>query len=197
MRRLFLSLFEGRLLWVQVISFSCVAALTVGLNALVVSQVVREYLETSESDLVERDMNLARAFYGLKLDEVAAISYRLALDPFVNQALPGAIAGRPDDLTLIDQQISNKVTVLALGGTHLIAVLDLHGTVVAGRMVSRTNEIYPMPTGGTFAALPIVNSVLSTGEAIASTEVIPSEILRQFGLEGQAQIPLGVSTKGI
>jgi hypothetical protein len=124
MRQFLSSLVSGRLLIVLVASFSLVAALTVGLNALVVAQVVRDYLETSEAELVARDMNLAQAFYRLKLDEVASISYRLALDPWVNQGLPGAIEGQVEALRLIDQQIVNKITVLALGGTHLIAVLD-------------------------------------------------------------------------
>jgi hypothetical protein len=54
------------------------AGLTVGLNAMVSSLVIQEYLTSAESNLVARDMALAKAFYQLKLDEVSAISHRLA-----------------------------------------------------------------------------------------------------------------------
>src|SRR5512139_1676622 len=144
MRRFLSDLLGGRLLAVLVACFSLVAALTVGLNAIAVSQVIRSYLETSEANLVARDMNLAKAFYQLKLDEVAAISYRLALDPFVQEGLTGAVQGDPEALALIDQQITNKVTVLALGGTHVIAVLDSEGNVLVARVMSADNKLLPM-----------------------------------------------------
>jgi two-component system NtrC family sensor kinase len=190
LKRFLSSLLGGRLLVVLITALSLVAALTVGLNALVVSQVIRDYLETSEARLVARDMDLANAFYQLKLDEVAAISYRLALDPWVNQGLEGAAQGQPEALQLIDQQITNKITVLALGGTHIIAVLDADGNVLVGRVVSADNQILPMISDGDFAGLPIVDSVLSTGKEQAGTEIIPAEILRQVGLDTQASIPL-------
>jgi len=190
MRRFFSNLFSGRLLVVLVASFCLVAALTVGLNALVVSQVIRDYLETSETKLVARDMNLAQAFYKLKLDEVAAISYRLALDPFVKQGLPGAISGQNEALNLIDQQITNKIQVLALGGTHIIAVLDIDGHIVVGRVLSADNQLRPMITNGSLDNLPIVQTVLRDGQALATTGIIPSETLRQVGLDRQALIPL-------
>lgn len=190
MRRLLSLLLDRRLQIVLVACFSLVAALTVGLNALAVSQVIRDYLETAETDLVARDMDLANAFYQLKLDEVAAISYRLALDPWVNDALPDAIRDRPDAQRLIDQQITNKITVLSLGGTHVIAVLDASGNIVVGRVISAENELLPMLTSGSLAGLPIVEEVLATGEAQAATEIAPAELLRQAGLDDQALISL-------
>jgi two-component system NtrC family sensor kinase len=190
MRRLFSRLFGGRLIIVLLVSLVSVAALTVALNALVVTQVIKDYLETTEAKQVARDMNLAKAFYQLKLDEVAAISYRLALDSFVKEALPGAMQGQAAEIALIDQQIVNKMTVLALGGTHLIAVLDADGNVLVGRVVSRENRILPMIDEGSLDGLSIVDDVLASGKEQAATEIVPAEILAQFGLDGQAQIPL-------
>jgi len=189
-RRLLSPFLGGRLQVVLVASFSLVAALTVGLNVLAVSQVIRDYLETAEAKQVARDMQLAQAFYLLKLDEVAAISHRLALDPWVNQAMPDAIQGDAEALELIDQQITNKITVLALGGTHLIAVLDAQGNILVGRVVSVDNQLLPMISGGTLADLPIVQTILSGGEAVAATEVMSTENLRQAGLADQSLIPL-------
>lgn len=190
MRRFLSSFLGGRLEVVLVASFSLVAALTVGLNVLAVSQVMREYLETAEASQVARDMNLANAFYQLKLDEVAAISHRLALDPWVQGALPEAAQGDPESLQLIDQQITNKITVLALGGTHLIAVLDAEGNILVGRVISANGQLFPVITEGSLASLPIVEKVLSSGEAQAATEIIPSEGLRQVNLQQQAVTPL-------
>ena len=190
MRRLLSFLFGGRLQLVLVASFSLVAALTVGLSSLAVSQVIRGYLETAETNLVARDMDLAKAFYQLKLDEVAAISHRLALDPFVSESLPGAIGGQSKDLDLIDQQITNKITVLALGGTHVIAVLDVDANVLVSRVLSADDEILPQIREGSLRGLPIVDRVLATGEAQAGTEIIPVETLQQFGLAGGSFIPL-------
>jgi two-component system NtrC family sensor kinase len=190
MRRVLSALLGGRLQLVLVASFSLVAALTVGLNALVVSQVMRDYLETAEADLVARDMNLAKAFYQLKLDEVAAISHRLALDPGVNQSLSDASLGQPEALELIDQQITNKITVLALGGTHLIAVLDAEGDILVGRVLSAQDQLLPTISEGSLGRLPIVDKVLSSGEAHAATEIIPAAALGQAGLDDQAFITL-------
>ena len=190
MKRFLSWLLGGRLQFVLVGSFSLVAALTVGLNAMAVSQVVRDYLETAEADLVARDMDLANAFYQLKLDEVSAISYRLALDSWVSQGLPDAILGQGEALALIDQQITNKITVLALGGTHLIAVLDTEGNLVTGRVVSAENELLSQVFEGSFGSLPIVQEVLSSGQALAATEILPAEILSQVDLAGQARTPL-------
>jgi len=97
MRRLIALLFGGRLQIVLIASFALVAALTVGLNTLVISRVINDYLAAVRADRVERDMKLADAFYQLKLDEIAAISHRLVLDPWVVaicQVLPRA-APRP------------------------------------------------------------------------------------------------------
>jgi two-component system NtrC family sensor kinase len=135
-------------------------------------------------------MDLAEAFYRLKLDEVAAISHRLALDPFVNQSLPGAIQGQPDDVQLIDQQITNKITVLALGGTHVITVLDAEGNVLVGRVLSAEDELMPQVLEGSLKGLPVVDRVLATGEAQAGTEILPVEILQQFALVERSFIPL-------
>ena len=190
MRRLFSWLLGGRLQYVLVASFSFVAALTIGLNAWAVSQVVRDYLETAEAERVARDMNLAEAFYQLKLDEVAAISHRLALDPWVSQSLPEASLGNRAALELIDQQITNKITVLALGGTHLIAVLDPAGDLVTGRVLSAGNELLPVVSNGRFGDLPIVQEALNRGQALAATEILPAEVLSQVNLATQALTPL-------
>ena len=135
MGRLLSRLLGGRLRPVLVASFSLVAALTVGLNTLATSRVIGDYLTAAEDERVARDMDLAKAFYQLKLDEIAAISRRLVLDPWVIDNLGFAAHGDPHAIEIIDQQIANKIAVLALGGTHLIALLDQEGDVLVGRVL--------------------------------------------------------------
>ena len=190
MKRLISTLLGGRLQIVLIASFSLVAALTVGLNTVVTSRVINDYLAAAEDERVARDMDLADAFYQLKLDEIAAISHRLVLDPWVIQSLPPATQGQADAMQIIDQQITNKITVLALGGTHLIAVLDAEGNILVGRVLSPEGDLSPILTRGNWKQLPIVEEVLSMGKEEAATEVIPAEFLAQVGLDGQAYISL-------
>jgi len=184
------SLLGGRLRKVLIASFCLVAGLTVGLNALVTSRVIREYLTSAESNLVARDMSLAKAFYQLKLDEVSAISHRLALDSWVIQNLDRASSGIPEAVHIIDQQITNKITVLALGGTHLIAILDPRGNLIVGRVLNQGGVLFPHISGGNWGHLPIVKEALEMGEPRAATEVIPVEYLAQVGLDQQAFVTL-------
>ena len=156
------SLLGGRLRKVLIASFCLLAGLTVGLNALVTSMLIQEYLTTAESNLVARDMGLAKAFYQLKLDEVSAISYRLALDPWVMQNITRASSGLSEAIHIIDQQIMNKITVLALGGTHLIAILNPRGDLVVGRFLNQEGVILPLITEGEWGQLPIVKEALET-----------------------------------
>jgi two-component system, NtrC family, sensor kinase len=184
------SLLGGRLRKVLIASFCLVAGLTVGLNALVTSRVIQEYLTTAESNLVARDMGLAKAFYQLKLDEVSAISHRLALDPWVMENLNPASSGISEAIHIIDQQITNKITVLALGGTHLIAILNPRGDLVVGRVLNQEGVLLPLISKGKWGQLPIVKEALEKGKPQAATEVIPVEYLAQVGLDRQAFVPL-------
>ncbi len=185
-----LRLLGGRLRTVLTLSFALVAALTVGLNALVVSRVINEYLVAAEAERVARDMKLAETFYNLKLDEVAAISHRLALDQWVVENFSAAARKDLQAIQIIDRQITNKIIVLALGGTHLIAILDADGNMVTGKVLWPNGMLSSALTKGYFGDLPIVRTVLETGEPQAATEILPKEYLAQVGLDRQAFIPL-------
>ncbi len=190
MRQFLSRLFEGRLEVVLIFSFSFVAMLTVSLNALVISRVISNYLTFAESERVARDMDLADAFYTLKKDEIAAITHRLVLDPDVISNLSSASMGDEQALEVIDQQITNKVAVLALGGTHIIAVMDSEGRLIVGRVLTAEGELSPVITSGDWSGLPIVETARSTMSLQTGTEIIPQSFLADVGLAEQATIPL-------
>jgi len=181
------ALLGGRLQVVLIVFSSLVAALTVALNTIVIARVAQDYLADAEADVV---INLAEAFYQLKQDEIAVISYRLVLDPGMIQDLPHARQGQSEAIQRIDRQITSKLTGIALGGTHLIAVLDAEGTILVGRVVSSDGDLAPMISAGDWSGLPIVQSVLSSGEEQVATEIIPAGFLAQVGLDEQARIGL-------
>ncbi len=188
--RLVTLLFGGRLQNVLIGWFSLVAIFTLGIGAIVISRLINDYLGTAEAERVSRDMDLAGVFYGIKLDEISAISHRLVLDPGIISSFPGATAGDARSIQAIDEQITNKITVLALGGTHFVAALDSEGNILAGRTLSAEGQLSPLIVDGNWKGLPIVDTVLTTGEAQAATEVLPEEYLAQIDLDEQARIPL-------
>lgn len=190
MNRFVSSIFGGRLRLVLVFSFALVAVLTVSLSAAAISRVIGNYLKAAEVERVDRDMDLADAFYNLKLDETAAISHRLVLDPLVVQNFADAASGVDEALRIIDQQITNKIAVLALGGTHLIAILDAEGNILISRVLSSGGELSPVIIGGNWGQQPIVHQVLAVGKGSAATEILPAKLLAQVGLEHQAHIKL-------
>jgi len=190
MRRFISTLLGGRLQIVLIASFSLVAALAVGLGTVVISQVINEYLADAKDERVARDMDLADAFYELKLGEVAAVSSRMATDPRVIESIPAASRGQAEAIQTIDYHIARKFTVPIVGGTHLMIVLDAEGNILAGRVLALGEQLSQRIAEGNWRQLPIIEEVLSSGEEQAATEIIPAEFLAQVGLDGQARIPL-------
>ena len=182
---------SGRwLLPVLVAGFALTAAITVAVATLVTYKVINDYLVEAQDRRVGRDMDLAEAFYQLKLDETAAISMRMARDERVIQHLLAASQGQPEAIQIIDEQIIHKITVPTVGGTYLLAVLDAQGNMVAGRALRTNGDLSPVFTKGSWGDLPIVQDVLSSGVGTAATEIIPAEFLAQVGLDGQARVDL-------
>ncbi len=55
---------------VLIASFVLVAALAAGLNALVTSRVINDYLLNAQTDRLQRDLDLTNGFYQQKLNAV-------------------------------------------------------------------------------------------------------------------------------
>ncbi len=176
-------------------SFVLMVALTLALNAVVISRVIDEYLKSAETERIDRDMDLASEFYQLKAGEIANVGQRMAKDPRVLQALPDALEYQSDALTTLDQELSRKITVPNLSGTHFIALLDEQGNILVGRVLGSNDQLSKRITQGNCLELPVINYVIRQDSAITATEIIPQEFLSLIGLAEQAMIPLKETPK--
>ncbi len=188
MKRLFQLPFGGRLLNVLIASFVLVVVLAVGLNALVTSRLINEYLLNAQTDRLGRDLDLANGYYQQKTNDVISISQFVALDTQTVAYLPTALIGVQESLQTIDQVISRMISVPFLNGTRLVVVLDSDGHILTGRSITADGTTRFATTGGDWSQLPIVSEALTTRKSLTGTEVIPAKYLADVGLEEQAHI---------
>ncbi len=174
---------------VLVISFSLIAALTIAIGAWAITLTINDYLSEAMNERVARDMLLAETFYDLKMREVEAIAVRLSRDPLVVDNLPSATQS-PESQELINRQIINSFPESSLGGNHVLAVLNAQGDLLAAQFLSPARLPEPLPTGGNWSSLDIIQHAIETGKTISATEIIPAELLAQIGLDDLARIPV-------
>jgi len=189
MRAFIRRLLGFRLQTTLIILFSLIALLTVGATALVTSKLIGDYLADAQDRRVSRDMQLAEAFYEIKLEKVSTTSGRLASTLTVVEALPGAIEGEPEALVALQESIENEIRSQSLVASHFIVLTDAEGASIIGRTSHAPGEATPTELGN-WHSLPIVAAALDTGNRYAATEVIPGDLLALLGLAEQARITL-------
>jgi two-component system NtrC family sensor kinase len=197
MNRFFRLPFSGRLLNVLIASFVLVAALAAGLNAVVTSRVINDYLLSAQTDRLQRDLDLTNGFYQQKINAVIALSQFVALDPQTVAALPAVSNNNQGDNLAIDQVVNRMISAPLLDGTRAVVVLDPNGNVLTGRSVPADGKISPAFTTGNWSLLSIVAQGLALKKSIVSTEVIPAVYLAQVGLDGQARIAIQATPQAV
>jgi two-component system NtrC family sensor kinase len=175
---------------VLVVSFTLVAAFTIGVGAWVISRTINNYLAETMNERVARDAYLAQSIYDTNRDDVAGISFNLANDPTVISNITAAGHGDETALQVIDARIADLLRMPALGGNHFVAILDTQGNILTARVLSATGSQSTVTTTGNWGTLPIVQNAIENANTIAATEVIPGELLAQVGLAEQAKIHL-------
>ena len=110
MQRLLTDLFGGRLKRVLVLSFSMIAAITVGIEAMATSRTITDYLARAADERVARDMDLALAFYRIRMERIARVSQRLALSQALRQAVPAAVEGDTQAKASICEEVTENGT---------------------------------------------------------------------------------------
>ncbi len=194
MRRFINRLRSFRLQTTLVILFSLVALVTVGASAIVTSRVIGDYLSEAQDRRVSRDMQLAEAFYEIKLEKISSTARRLASSQPVRSALPGAVEGDRESMAVLEESVANEINAQSIITNHFIVVFDDHGNSLLGRTCCSPDEAMPISPGNWYE-LPIVATVLDEGQPLAATEVIPAHLLGLLGLAEQALIPIKYTPK--
>jgi len=183
-------LFRGYLHRVLLIAFFFVAFVPVAFGSLAISRVIQNYLSHAATERVNRDMNLAQAFYENARRQVSAVAVSLALDNELSTYLSQENTPKDETLRLIERMIQNRIVSNELEGTQFIGVFRSDGHLVAGRVLFDYGIHRPVRRDMDWSSLPIVAAALTQGALTTGTEIIPAEYLEPIGLAEQAHIPL-------
>jgi len=188
--RYFRQLYSGPFQAALVFSFTLVAAITIGVGAWVISNVINGYLAEVMNERVSRDMHLANTLYEIRLSELNSIARQLSLSSIVLDNIIPATAGDANARKALENKILNTFGGAALGGNHFIAILDANGNTLASQLASTSGSRAALLSDSNWAGFPIVQKTITEKIQIASTEIIPAEYLAYASLAEQAQIPL-------
>ena len=188
MKRISAWLLGGRLLYVLSSSLALVALITGALNALVISQVINNYLANAQADREARDLDLANGFYSLKMQDISGIGERAAVDTVLVENISAAIAGDQAALQKVDQELVKKINVPMIGSSQAVLVLDRNGNIVDARSLFLNEMISDPYMQGNWGKLAIVADELASSKTLTGTEVIPAALLAEIGLAGQAHV---------
>jgi two-component system NtrC family sensor kinase len=189
MQKILARLVGWRLQYILVVAFVLTTAVTIAVGTPITYTVMNTYLKGAQDSRVGRDMDLAEAFYDLKLHDIASTAQRLSTRPNIQAKLPAAEGNFPA-IQAIQLEIDNELGVLPADAQRFVVAIDATGKTIVGRMCCRNGAASLAIPNANWSELPIVDDVLATGEAEAATEVVTAEILRWVGLEQQARIDL-------
>lgn len=190
MKNLLKELFSAPYQLVLVVSFSSVAALTIAIGAWAISRTISEYLTEAMNERITRDMQLAQVFYYQRLTTVESISTRISNDPFIIENIQKSLEGEDFQGEIITQQIGRNLIKADIGQNHLIIVQDKHGNLIGGHRRLITGEETSLEPVEDWESLSIIDAVLSNGQRVATTDVIPASFLDQASLAIQASIEI-------
>jgi two-component system NtrC family sensor kinase len=178
-----------RLQYVLVIGFALTAAITIVVATMITNSVINSYLEQAEDARVGRDMDLANAFYNIKMHDITSMAGRLASGRPMRHNLAAGSQGDENAIGALQDEILAENSNLSPGTQRFVVITDLQGNSVTGQ-ISSEGQNEPVAAHSDWSALPIVSQVLSEGELQAATEIVPASVLRWLGLDDQAHIPL-------
>lgn len=183
------NLYSGPFQAPLVFAFTAVAAITIGIGALVISYTINNYLALAMDARIARDIHLAQTYYDLDLGEVQRISTQLAGRPALLNNIGMVSQGDAKAIAAIRERIQQENSETNLGSRLFIAVVTKQGDFISGSdIVSKSGDVVGSPVN--WAELPVVARVLADGIPIASTEIIPVEYLEMIGLSESASIEM-------
>ncbi len=167
-----------------VASFTLVSALTIGVGDWVISRTINDYLGESMNERVARDAHLARSIYNARLEQAAGLSYNLSKDAALAAGLQ---AGDEASRRFIGERLQTHLQAPGLENAYCVVLLDRQGNIVAW---ANAFDNGTQASAGNWGSLPIARESLAASRSIASTEIIPAELLAMVGLDEQARIEL-------
>lgn len=173
-----------------VISFSLIAATSIAIGAWAISYTISDYLSGAMNERVARDMQLAKTFYDLMLDEIEDVAAGLSKDPLVSEYLKRYQEGDINSQSILTEQIVNNYSRSSLGWSHVTAVLDKDCNLVAGYQHTIDGQLRFLEADSNWKCLDLVQKSISSDRTLSNTEIIPAELLAQVGLADQAQIKI-------
>lgn len=188
--RLLKDLYSGPFQAPLVFAFTAVAAITIGIGALVISNTINSYLSTAMDERVARDIGLAEEYYNQRLLEVDRTAARLSVNPIITSHMGADGVKDQQASAFVSAEVLREVQNTTLSGNLFIGILDPDGVMVSGYFLSTGNGIEPVSTGGDWSSLPIIHTVLNEERAVASTEVIPAPYLELVNLDELAHVNL-------
>jgi len=183
-----------RLQNVLLISFSLIAIVTFVVGIWTSSTVVNNYTERAENELVDRDMQLAIAFYERSLSQLNGAAIRLANEPNLAQNITALQAGHEAIRQDVERQVVYELETIYPTGTHFILVTDRTGNLLVAKGVI-DQVLNSLPTGGTWRDSQLLATVLSDQKPRATTAVIDKALLAEIDLDERAHIPFKETPK--
>ncbi|MGB9639400.1 MAG: cache domain-containing protein [Anaerolineales bacterium] len=190
MRQFINRLFPAPFEFTLVISFTFVAAITIGVSAWVISHTIDDYLTSAMNDRIARDMRLAQTFYNDRLFWYSDIANRLALDTNIVNNLQNYHERKTIERQALIQELTIQAYSLLTMGTHAAFVQSPDGHIIGG-VLFINGETTPIQISiSDKVDIPIVTEVLEKRTSLSSTEVIPIDQLQLLGLGSQAFVPV-------
>jgi len=182
---------------VLAIGFVLTTAITILISTPITYRVINNYLAGAQDSRVGRDMNLAEAFYDLKLNDIDSTALRLAAEPDVQNNMSSAHQDYYAPLLIqeLEAEMHIELSVVPAGTRRFVVAVDANGKTIAGRSCCKDEQLHFAVPNADWSALPIVKDVLATGQPQAATEVIPADILGWVYLDEQARITLEETPK--
>ena len=194
MKKLLALLSNWRFQHVLIVGFALTAAITIIVSSLITYRVINSYLKDAQDARIGRDMDLAKAFYDDKLQNISATAQRITTSRITEHNIGYASQGDPNAIAAITSVVDNEIAYLPPGTQRFVVVTDAQGNYITGG-VAPTGRSDPISSQAQWASLPIVRATLSQGKAQFATEVLPAGILAALNLEEQATIPLTETPK--
>jgi two-component system NtrC family sensor kinase len=188
--RFFKQLFPAPFQFTLVVAFSLVAALSFGVGAWVISRTIDQYLVTSMTERVSRDMRLAQAFYADHLKWIEDTAARLANDTRVLGFFQTESMAEWQTASDFLANLTIQMRGLVDQGNHVVVIVDREGKVKAAVLVEAGNVIILEHDARYSFTLPIVQKAIQEGRIISATEVLPKEALLSIHLAVKAYIPI-------